>query len=201
MKRVTIPGEGLGVIEEYSPGYGTYVDGGVIRSALVGYVNLENRVTSVESEKLASKVVLGSVVVGCVQSSGDRMLAVRILKADGRELPFPCTGILHVGRPQGSSRDGPRGRRGDRDRGRDRGGRDRDGRMSGGFKAGDMVIAKVISDKNALYHLTAQDDNLGVVLAFCTKCGNELKLTQEELFCDNCGKKEKRKIAVSYGSV
>jgi exosome complex component CSL4 len=66
-------------------------------------------------------------------------------------------------------------------------------------KPGDIIRAKVISEKNRIFHLSTNDKNLGVVDAFCSRCGNLLEPERFELRCPKCGSIEKRKRAPDYG--
>ena len=67
------------------------------------------------------------------------------------------------------------------------------------FKYGDFVRAKVISDKNNVFHLSTKEDNLGVVYAYCSLCGGILVPNQSRLRCKECGHLEGRKQAADYG--
>jgi len=66
-------------------------------------------------------------------------------------------------------------------------------------KPGDILRAKVISEKNRTYHLSTKDKNLGVVYAFCSRCGHMLELKRQGMSCPRCGKIEKRKTVPDYG--
>jgi exosome complex component CSL4 len=66
-------------------------------------------------------------------------------------------------------------------------------------KAGDIIRAKVVSEKNRTNHLSTAERNLGVIYAFCSHCGNVLIREKQGLKCPECGKFERRKIASDYG--
>jgi exosome complex component CSL4 len=66
-------------------------------------------------------------------------------------------------------------------------------------KAGDVVRAKVISDKNRVFHLTINDKDLGVMQAFCSRCGHSLAQKRFIMRCSECGNSERRKSAADYG--
>jgi exosome complex component CSL4 len=66
-------------------------------------------------------------------------------------------------------------------------------------KPGDIIRAKVISEKNRIFHLTTNDKNLGVLDAFCSRCGSLLEPERYELRCPKCGNIESRKMAPDYG--
>jgi exosome complex component CSL4 len=66
-------------------------------------------------------------------------------------------------------------------------------------KPGDIIRAKVVSDKNRTFHLSVKEPNLGVIYAFCSRCGNILTFRRVRMRCLKCGKIEKRKVAQDYG--
>ena len=65
-------------------------------------------------------------------------------------------------------------------------------------KPGDIVRAKVISEKNRTYHLSTKDRNLGVVYAACTRCGAMLEPRRQAMHCPKCGVIERRKTSTDY---
>jgi exosome complex component CSL4 len=66
-------------------------------------------------------------------------------------------------------------------------------------KPGDIIRAKVISGKNRIFHLTTNDKNLGILYAFCSRCGTLLEAQHYDLHCPKCGNVERRKMAPDYG--
>jgi exosome complex component CSL4 len=71
--------------------------------------------------------------------------------------------------------------------------------MSEVCKTGDIIRAKVISEKNQIYHLSTSDRNLGTLYSFCGRCGGLLEQRKYEMYCIKCGSVEKRKTAQDYG--
>ncbi|OYT46136.1 hypothetical protein B6U84_01030 [Candidatus Bathyarchaeota archaeon ex4484_40] len=119
------PGEKLGVIEEFIPDFGTYVNEGSVRSKVVGslLLDLTNRKVSV----------------------------------------YPLTRRPSIPR------------------------------------VGSLVIGTVVGVQDS-YHLSTKGLNLGVIYAFCSRCGGYLTLArQRRLRCSSCGHIERRKIASDYG--
>jgi len=174
-----IPGEKLGVIEEYMPGQGTYVKDGNIISSLVGRkeISLKTRNVIVSPSRPLVIPVLGSIVEGQVSTVQDKMANIRILKV-GEDYPSGSfTGVIHIST------------------------------ASDGFvkvmpyvcKPGDIVRAKVISDKNRVYHLSTAEKDLGVVYAFCSRCGNMLVKKERNIQCSVCDNIEERKLTSDYG--
>ena len=178
--RLVVPGESLGVIEEFIPDSGTYVKDGVIYSKVVGraLIDLLNRRVSVYplvSGELVPKV--SSTVVGQIGNAQSDNVLVRIFKIENKKLSGEFSGILHVSDVSDRYID----------------------LISDVCKPGDIVRAKVISGKNRIFHLTTNDKNLGIIYAFCSRCGNLLELQRYDLHCPKCGNTEKRKIAPDYG--
>ena len=177
---LVVPGERLGVIEEFIPDSGTYVKDGVIYSKIVGraLIDLLNKRVSVYplvNGELIPKV--SSIVVGQIGNAQSDNVLVRIFKIDNKMLSGEFSGILHVSDVSDRYVDS----------------------MSDVCKPGDIVRAKVISGKNRIFHLSTNDKNLGIVYAFCSRCGNLLEPQRYELHCPKCGNTENRKIAPDYG--
>jgi exosome complex component CSL4 len=178
--RFVLPGERLGVIEEFIPDTGTYVKEGVIYSGAVGQVlfDLSNKRVSVYPLIREAKTPkVGSTVLGQVSTVQSDNASVRIFKIEDKPLSGVFTGILHVSDVQMSYVDS----------------------MFAVCKPGDIIRAKVISEKNQVYHLSTKDKNLGVVYASCSDCGYTLELKRQSMHCPRCGKIEKRKITLDYG--
>jgi exosome complex component CSL4 len=177
---LVLPGERLGVIEEYIPDSGTYVKDGVIYSKIIGralmdLLNKKVSVYPVMSGVAAPKV--GSIIVGQIGNAQSDNVLVKIFKLDKKQLSGAFGGILHISDAAERYVDS----------------------MNDVCKPGDIVKAKVISTKNQVYHLSTADRNLGILYAFCSRCGNLLDLQKYEMHCPKCGNVESRKTAPEYG--
>jgi exosome complex component CSL4 len=175
-----VPGERLGVIEEFTPDPETYVKDGVIYSKFVGraLLDLSNKRVSVQPLVHRAKVPkIGSTITGQVLNTQPENASIRIFKIDDEQLSGYFSGVLHISDVQLSYVDS----------------------MFNVCKPGDMIRAKVISDKNQVYHLSTKDKNLGVLYAFCSRCGYALELKRQTMSCPRCGKIENRKSALDYG--
>ncbi len=177
---LVVPGERLGVIEEFIPDSGTYVKDSVIYSKIVGraLIDLLNKRVSVyplTNGELIPKV--SSTVVGQIGNAQSDNVLVRIFKIENKRLSGEFSGILHISDVSDRYIDS----------------------MNDVCKPGDIVRAKVISGKNRIFHLSTNDKNLGIVYAFCSRCGNLLEPQRYELRCPKCGNIENRKIAPDYG--
>jgi len=177
-----LPGERLGVIEEFIPDVGTYVREGVIYSGVTGRALLDfsNKRVSVYPLIQGAKVPkVGSIVLGQVSTVQTQNASLRIFKIEDKPLSGIFSGILHISDAHLRYVES----------------------MFDVCKPSDIMRAKVISEKNRTYHLSSQDKNLGVVYAFCSHCGHALELKRQSLYCSHCGRIEKRKAASDYGKV
>jgi exosome complex component CSL4 len=177
---LVLPGERLGVIEEFIPDSGTYVRDSVIYSKIVGraLVDLLSKRVSVYPLVSGAPVPkVSTTVIGQVGHAQSDNVLVRIFKLDSKKLSGVFTGVLHVSDVQERYVKS----------------------MTEVCKSGDLIRAKVISDKNQVYHLSTNDKNLGVLYAFCSRCASLLELKRYEMQCPKCGNVEKRKTALDYG--
>jgi len=177
---LVLPGERLGVIEEFIPDSGTYVKDGVIYARIVGraLMDLLNKRVSVYPVVDGVAVPnVGSSVVGQVGSAQSDNVLVRIFEiVDKKKLSGVFSGILHISDVSDRYINS----------------------MNEVCKTGDIIRAKVISDKNQIYHLATDDKNLGVLHGFCSVCGNLLEQRRHEMHCPKCGNIEKRKTVSDY---
>ncbi len=178
---LVLPGERLGVIEEFIPDSGTYVRDGVIYSKIVGraLMDMLNRRVSVYP-LLEGAVVpkVGTTVVGQVGNAQSDNVLVRIIQVGKKKKSTGVfSGILHISDVSDRYIDS----------------------MNDATKPGDIIRAKVISEKNQIFHLSTADKNLGVLYGFCSLCGSFLEQRRQEMHCTKCGNVERRKTAVDYG--
>jgi len=177
---LVVPGERLGVIEEFIPDSGTYVKDGVIFSKIVGrsLVDLQNKRVSVYPASEGAVVPkLSGTILGQVGNAQSDNVLVRIFKVGNKKISGEFGGILHISDVSDRYVTS----------------------MNDVCKPGDIIRAKVISEKNRIFHLTTNDKNLGVLDAFCSRCGSLLEPERYELRCPKCGNIESRKMAPDYG--
>jgi exosome complex component CSL4 len=176
----TAPGDRLGVIEEFMPGSGTYVEEGTIHSKTVGYTLLDmlNRKVSVYPLSQAVNVPkVGSIVIGQVSDTKSKTASLRIFQIGKKMLSGVFSGILYISDASASYVDS----------------------MFDVCKTGDIVKAKIISKANRTLHLSTAESDFGVVYAFCSQCGHMLSLKTRKMQCPQCGRIENRKISSDYG--
>jgi exosome complex component CSL4 len=175
-----VPGKRLGVIEEFIAGPGTYVEHGNIYSKTTGHALLDmlnKKVSVYPLVHVVSTPRTGSTVTGQVSNVRSKNAMLRILNIGKRSLSGFFTGVLHISDVSPSYIES----------------------MYGVCKPGDLMRAKVVSDLNRTYHLSTEDRNLGVIYAFCSRCGHLLQLRKEKMQCPECRNVELRKVAEDYG--
>jgi exosome complex component CSL4 len=175
-----VPGDRLGVIEEFTPGPGTYVEHGTIHSKTTGRTLMDTLNKKVSVYPLVQAVGVprvGSVVSGQVLDLKSKVAVLRILNVGERSLSGFFSGVLHISDVSPNYVE----------------------TMFEVCKTGDIMRAKVISDKNRTFYLSTADENFGVIYAFCSQCGHVLLLRGQRLQCSRCGNIEKRKVTSDYG--
>lgn len=177
--KLVLPGERIGVIEEFIPNNGTYVKDGEIYSNLVGRALLDFLNKRVSVYPLVRRIKIpkiGSKVLGQVTRVQRQNAHLRIHEINGNQLSGFFTGLLHISDVRARYVDS----------------------MFDVCKPAGILRAKVVSKKNGVFHLSTKGKNLGVVYAFCSRCGEVLERSRKRMRCPRCGKIEKRKIAQDY---
>jgi len=177
-----LPGYRIGVIEEYIPMAGTYVEEGTIFSAKAGLavMDIMEKTVSVNSEEDKPNIPrVGSLVIGEVTAIQDRNLSIKIFKLEGKPVSSAFTGLLHISNvSKNYVKD-----------------------MFDAFNYSDIIRAQVISTTNARFHLSTEGSDLGVIYSFCTVCGKPMIVRRGHLYCQQCNLTEKRKLASDYDLV
>ncbi len=174
-----VPGERLGVVEEFDPGRGTVDVNGTVYSAQTGKVTLDTTRRIVSVKTAAGPPVVpeeGSTVICMVEKIQEKMAIVQIIVVDGHKLEKPFTGMLHI------SSSSPRFERD----------------MGEVCKPLDILRAKVIDISQRIPKLTTAGHGLGVLKAYCSKCGGELIFSGRILRCKACRNVERRRLADDF---
>lgn len=183
MDRIVMPGEFLGTIEEYVPGYNVLEINGKIFSNILGRVEINQKHMMINVRPLQELPILrvGEIVYCVVQELYNEFALVAVVGIEGVEREIVGgrqDGIIHISKISDRYVD-------------------EIGKM---FRIGDIIRAKVIRAKPSL-QLTTAEPHLGVVRALCMKCRHPLKKQENYLYCERCGRKETRKIADDYGNI
>jgi exosome complex component CSL4 len=177
---LVVPGERLGVIEEFTSGPGTYAESGTVHSKVTGRTLLDmlNRQISVYPvvEKVSIPQV-GNIVTGLVLEVKSKNATLRIFQIGDKMLSGFFKGMLHISGVSHGYVDN----------------------MFNVCKPGDIMKAKVISTENRSVFLSTVDKGLGVVYALCSRCGHVLQKENRGMKCSKCGNFERRKLSPDYG--
>ena len=178
------PGEVVGVIEEYVEGRNVYSDAatGYLRSSVAGrvVVNGQQKVIDVVPAKRVKAPTKGSVVVGMVSQIREGLAFVDLYGEVELE-PRPrwvhefsgfLSGVL-VPEQIGMGRNDD---------------------IYDYVRPMDIVVARVLSTINP-YLLTIRAPQLGVLYAFCSRCGELMVPSGGAFVCPRCGNVERRKIS------
>jgi exosome complex component CSL4 len=180
---VVVPGDQLCVIEELSPGFGTYEQEGIVYAAASGavHINLKERSIKVLEADGSVRIALpmkGDTLVGEVVNAYEQRAEVSLVKRNDADVPSPFIGEIHISsvtRRYVKS-------------------------MFDVIKPGDIVRAMATNTHTIPVQLTLIGPKLGVLLAKCSKCGNSLSLTTgNNLVCSRCENRETREVASDYG--
>jgi exosome complex component CSL4 len=179
-ERFVVPGSKLGVVEEFTPGEGTYEIDGSIYSQLVGNTRADpsRKIVSVAPRKTPTLPLEGRTVTGVATHVQEKMAVIDIIKIDDKVLSTPFTGLLHI------SASSPSYERS----------------MTDVCRQLDQVRAKVASTADGIIRLMTVGPNLGVLKAYCSNCGHPLALRRRLLKCERCNNTEKRRLAEDYTS-
>jgi len=174
-----VPGEKLGVVEEFDPGRGTVEVDGIVYSSQTGKAALDPKRHIVTVKPITGPVVVpeeGSSIIGVVEKIQEKMAIINIIVVDGKKMPLPFTGMLHI------SNSSPRFER----------------VMGDVCKPNDIIRAKVIDTSQRIPKLTTVGRDLGVTKAYCSRCGGELVLSGHILRCSVCRNVERRRLAEEF---
>ncbi|MEN4006100.1 MAG: exosome complex RNA-binding protein Csl4 [Methanobacteriaceae archaeon] len=178
-----LPGDILGVTEEFVPSKWTYEEEGKIKSLVVGTVSINNRnkeISIVPKTGIPPSLEVDKIVVGEVLEVRTQRASVKIdkIKDDDRDLVTSFTGGIHISQAQ----------------------KEYLSKLTEAFRIGDLVEAKVVKIFGLdSVDLSTVEDELGVLKAMCTRCRHfMIKTGKNEVCCENCEKKERRKLSSRY---
>ncbi len=180
-KKAVFPGDFLGYEEEFEPGINTFEENGSILSDSVGRAVFDSKAKTVlvEKSRLVELIERDSVVIGRVITVKNSMVSVEIFSAEknGRSQivgsSFAAIPVRNIARSYVKE-------------------------AKEFFKIGDIIKAKVAFITPYSVDLRTNDDDLGVIKAFCSSCRSPLTLFGGVLKCQGCGCSEKRKLSSDY---
>ncbi len=157
--------------EEYLEGKNAHAADGSIKSSIVGKADFDEKNKEVSVKGKTSRMIsVGDTVIGTVTGVRDSKVILKILDSDGNhvglnnaELPVRNISKQYVKNPRDY------------------------------FKVGDVIKAKVTEANRYKIDVETNKFGLGVIIAYCSKCRNEMEFNKDRLLCLNCGNSEDRK--------
>lgn len=178
-----LPGERLGVIEEYLPGEGTFQDeDDVIYASITGIVHIDMKERKISVEATTRTPVYpkrNDVIFGEIQHVTKKSAIVNIFQIEDTPCPVTFSGYLFIKNSAGGYVE----------------------QMRDLFAPGDLIIARVQQQADGLARLSTVGTRFGVIKASCSRCGEPLHLQGRRLECTECGNYERRKLAKNYGKM
>jgi exosome complex component CSL4 len=178
MSDVVLPGEEVGVVEQYVPEGHIYEQNGILRSLVFGKLKKDDSTHIVSVIKLSHKPripVKGDLVYCVVTDVRSKMVTVDIVSKNKETFPSPFVGLIPVSMVHTERIDS----------------------AENYFAPSDIVLAKVVSERPP-FVLTTNNQELGVILARCRECGVLLESNSKSLICSSCGARNLRKLSSNY---
>lgn len=171
-----VPGDKIGVIEEFEGKGDVTINHGVIRSTKVGELSydMRKRIALVKGIEIKSPIPKeGDVVIGIVEATQSNFITIRINNINNKRVYSNFTSVIFL--PSSPTK------------------------MKLPCKIGDMVKAKVKSVRNGAIFLSLAEPDLGVIKTSCSLCGGEVvKVKTNTVKCVSCGYEDYRKLSTSF---
>lgn len=178
-----LPGEKLGVIEEYLPGAGTFQDeDDVIYATITGIVHIDMKERKISVEGSTRQPVYpkkNDIVLGQIQHVTKKSAIINIFQIGDTECPITFSGYLFIKNTAGGYVE----------------------QMRDLFAPGDLIIARVRQQTDGLARLSTVGTRFGVFQASCSRCGEPLHQQGTRLECTECGNVEQRKLSNKFGQI
>jgi exosome complex component CSL4 len=180
--KIVLPGEQVSTSEELLPGDGTFEEEGIIRASRLGTYSIDEKHRIAIVKPLTSTPVIlkkGDIILALVNSVRSNMVIADVIHVVGknRGITGDTNGTLRVSEiSTGYTKD-----------------------PTTEYAPGDIIRAKVTQVKPSV-QLATKDRDLGVIKGMCTRCRHPLIRKDNNLECDNCRNRERRKMAIDYGS-
>ncbi|MHA1212778.1 MAG: exosome complex RNA-binding protein Csl4 [Candidatus Heimdallarchaeota archaeon] len=176
-----LPGDNICTIEEALPGEGTVADDGSILATVTGTVFNNKRKRTVSIFPRVRKPLVpkkGDIVIGQAVSVNKHMVALGVRYINGQTVVPTYSAIMHISQCTRAYLE----------------------TMFDAIKEGDIVKGKVVDAHTIPIQYTTTYNDLGVIYALCSVCGEQLRyLRRGMLKCDSCNNVEPRKVAEDFG--
>lgn len=176
------PGDPVGVAEEFTPGPGTYEENGEVFAATIGYLTLDTETFEARVDAFVQGPAVvrpGDIVIGVVNGTRGSMAIVEVkalASQPHRAVGGDTNGTLHVSKASERYVEN----------------------MEDAFRVRDIVRARVLETDPAI-QLTTKGPHLGVLVAYCPRCGTKRSRKGKGLACPECDWKDMKKLADDFG--
>ena len=178
-----MPGDVLGVSEQFLPDKWTYDDGGYIKASVLGTVDIgssNKKISIIPSSGTPAILNVGDSVYGEITDVRGQRATINVQKMKGtnRRLALPYMAAIHISQVKRGYLE----------------------KLIDAYRIGDVIEAKVSKIMGDNLDLNTEDKENGVVKAICTRCRAYMIPTgrRDEVYCEVCDRRERRKISINY---
>ena len=96
---IVLPGDRLGVIEEFIPGFGTYENEGIIFATIQGKIEIDMKkreIVVVGDSQPPMGLVNGDIIIARVTGVRAKMAMVEIFHSQRKDFPIPFAGMIQI---------------------------------------------------------------------------------------------------------
>ncbi len=168
-----IPGDKIGIIEEYESGKNTFEDGHNVRSTTVGNTDIDKKNRIAQVQRLSSLGIpeVDDIVVGTVAAVMSSMIAVSINYVNNVRTKSNVECICGT----------------------------RHFRKKNIALVNDIVVLRIVAHKNGTIHASIDDPELGILYTKCKKCGGKVIPMRDAIKCTDCNWIDERKLSNNFG--
>ena len=169
----TIPGDKIGIIEEYESGKNTFEDGHNVRSTVIGTVDIDkkSRIAQVQNITTSAIPEVDDVVIGTVAAVMSSMIAVSIDYVNNIRTKSNVECICQT----------------------------RHFRKKNIALVNDIVTLKITAHKNGTIHASIDEPEFGILFTKCKKCGGHVIPMRDAIKCTECNWIDERKLSNNFG--
>ena len=169
----TIPGDKIGIIEEFESGKNTFEDGHNVRSTVIGTVEIDktSRIAQVQNIRKSGMPEVDDVVIGTVAAVMSSMIAVSINYVNNIRTKSNVECICQT----------------------------RHFRRKNIALVNDIVALKITAHKNGTIHASINEPEFGVLFTKCKKCGGPVIPMRDAIKCTECNWIDERKLSNNFG--
>jgi len=169
----TIPGDKIGIIEEFESGKNTFEDGHNVRATVIGTVEIDkkSRIAHVQNITTSGIPEVDDVVIGSVAAVMSSMIAVSIDYVNNIRTKSNVECICQT----------------------------RHFRRKNIALVNDIVTLRITAHKNGTIHASIDEPEFGVLFTKCKKCGGHVIPMRDAIKCTECNWIDERKLSNNFG--